>query len=105
LQVDGGSGFAAEFEAACRQRGLYLFVLPPRSPRLNGAVERANRTHTEESYPSPLFAGNEKTQPRTPPLGKNTVRPHQAVPAAGFISTNWTSMDEYKDLPGTLNTW
>ena len=31
-------------------RGLPLFVLPPRSPKLNGAVERANRTHTEEFY-------------------------------------------------------
>ena len=34
----------------CQQRGLHLFVLPPRSPKLNGAVERANRTHTEEFY-------------------------------------------------------
>jgi transposase-like protein len=34
LQVDGGSEFAAEFEAACQQRGLRLFVLPPRSPKL-----------------------------------------------------------------------
>ena len=25
-------------------------MLPPRSPKLNGAVERANRTHTEEFY-------------------------------------------------------
>lgn len=32
LQVDGGSEFAAEFEQACQQRGLHLFVLPPRSP-------------------------------------------------------------------------
>ena len=32
LQVDGGSEFAAEFELACQQRGLPLFVLPPRSP-------------------------------------------------------------------------
>ena len=47
LQVDGGSEFAAEFELACQQRGLHLFVLPPRSPKLNGAVERANRTHTD----------------------------------------------------------
>jgi putative transposase len=50
LQVDGGSEFAAEFEQACQQRGLRLFVLPPRSPKLNGAVERAQRTHTEEFY-------------------------------------------------------
>ena len=50
LQVDGGSEFAADFEQACRQRQLWLFVLPPRSPKLNGAVERAQRTHTEEFY-------------------------------------------------------
>jgi len=50
VQVDGGSEFAAEFETVCRQRGLRWFVLPPRSPKLNGAVERANRTHTEEFY-------------------------------------------------------
>jgi hypothetical protein len=39
LQVDGGSEFAAVFEQACPQRGLRLFVLPPRSPKLNGQVE------------------------------------------------------------------
>jgi hypothetical protein len=33
LQVDSGSEFAAEFEAACQRRGLRLFVLPPRSPK------------------------------------------------------------------------
>ena len=32
-------------------RGLHLFVLSPRSPKLNGSVERANRTHTKEFYP------------------------------------------------------
>src|SRR3972149_5082131 len=48
IQVDGGSEFAALFEQACQQRGLHLLVLPPRSPKLNGHVERANRTHTEE---------------------------------------------------------
>ncbi len=50
VQVDGGSEFAADFEQACQQRGLHLFVLPPRSPKLNGAVERAHRTHSEEFY-------------------------------------------------------
>jgi len=50
LQVDGGSEFAAEFETACQQRNLPLFVLPPRSPKLNGQVERSHRTHHEEFY-------------------------------------------------------
>jgi putative transposase len=50
LQIDGGSEFFAEFEQHCKEIGIKLFVLPPRSPKLNGSVERANRTHTEEFY-------------------------------------------------------
>jgi hypothetical protein len=50
VQVDGGSEFAAEFKWACQQRNLPLFVLPPRSPKLNGHVERSHRTHHEEFY-------------------------------------------------------
>ena len=82
LQVDGGSEFAAVFETACRQRGVRLFVLPPHSPKLNGHVERANRTHTEEFYEItpctlPLTELNRELQAweRT----YNTVRPHQAL--------------------------
>ena len=72
VQVDGGSEFAAEFEQACQQRGWHLFVLPPRSPKLNGAVERANRTQQRGVLPShALFAGDEKTQSRAPALGKD----------------------------------
>ena len=44
VQVDGGAGLAADFEWACQQRNLPLFVLPPRSPKLNGHVERSHRT-------------------------------------------------------------
>ena len=50
IQVDGGSEFKADFEVLCQARGLPLYVLPPRSPKLNGCVERANRTHREEFY-------------------------------------------------------
>jgi hypothetical protein len=49
LQIDGGPEFAAEFEQACQQRGLHLFVLPPRSPKLNG--RRATRESQSESPP------------------------------------------------------
>ncbi|MFC1935689.1 hypothetical protein ACFLX9_02875 [Chloroflexota bacterium] len=41
LQVDRGSEFQAAFETECQHRGIRLFVLPPRSPKLNGCVERA----------------------------------------------------------------
>jgi transposase InsO family protein len=50
IQVDGGSEFMAEFEQACQAKGIKLFVLPPRSPKLNGRVERANRTYRNEFY-------------------------------------------------------
>jgi len=82
LQVDGGSEFAADFEAACQQRGLHLFVLPPRSPKLNGAVERANRTHTEEFYqvtPCSLEMNPLNHELRQWEKIYHTVRPHQAL--------------------------
>lgn len=44
IQVDGGAEFEAIFEEECQRRGIRLFVLPPRSPKLNGGVERAHRT-------------------------------------------------------------
>ena len=82
LQVDGGSEFAAQFEAECQKRGIPLFVLPPRSPKLNGCVERAHRTHTEEFYqvedfPLEIPALNQAL--RAWEHTYNTVRPHQAL--------------------------
>ncbi len=82
LQVDGGSEFEAIFEEACRQRGIRLFVLPPRSPKLNGGVERAHRTHTEEFYE--VTDSTFELADLRPELLEwentyNTVRPHQAL--------------------------
>jgi putative transposase len=82
LQVDGGSEFAAEFEQACQRRGLLLFVLPPRSPKLNGAVERANRTHREEFYQvtaCSLQINKLNRELRQWEKIYNTVRPHQSL--------------------------
>jgi putative transposase len=50
IQVDGGSEFMAEFEQACKDKGLVLFVLPPKRPQLNGAVERAQGSWRYEFY-------------------------------------------------------
>ncbi len=50
VQVDGGSEFMAEFEQACHDKGLALFVLPPKRPQLNGAVERAQGSWRYEFY-------------------------------------------------------
>jgi transposase InsO family protein len=82
IQVDGGSEFKAEFEEACREKGLLLFVLPPRSPKLNGCVERAQRTHKEEFYQM-LDPPDSLEELRRLLLAQelcyNTVRPHQAL--------------------------
>ena len=82
LQVDGGSEFQAVFEEACLERGIRLFVLPPRSPKLNGHVERAQRTHTEEFYevmdfPLEIAALNQTLLAWEHTY--NTIRPHQAL--------------------------
>ena len=50
LQVDGGAEFMAAFETACQAKQLDLFVLPPKSPKLNGGVERANGSWRYEFY-------------------------------------------------------
>jgi len=82
LQVDGGSEFAAAFEQACQQRGIRLFVLPPRSPKLNGRVERAQRTHTEEfyeCYPGDFELASLRAAQRAWERTYNDIRPHQAL--------------------------
>lgn len=37
-------------EITCRDLGIVLYVLPPRSPKLNGCVERFNRTTRAEFW-------------------------------------------------------
>ena len=82
IQVDGGAEFEAVFEQECQKRGIRLFVLPPRSPKLNGHVERANRTHTEEFYE--FYDGELKITSLNKALQEwesvyNHIRPHQAL--------------------------
>ena len=96
IQVDGGSEFQDDFEEECQRRGIKLFVLPPRSPKLNRDVERAQRTHTEEFY--------EVTDAsfELPELNRallewekvyNTIRPHQAL---GYV-TPLKFLEEWKE--------
>ena len=82
IQVDGGSEFMAEFEAACAEQGLALFVLPPRSPKLNGRVERRNGTARREFWE--LYDGDLELPPLQAALRAweedyNHERPHQAL--------------------------
>ena len=106
LQVDGGSEFMAEFEDACKEKGILLFCLPPRSPKLNGRVERANRTYREEFYncsdATPTVAGF-KADLLAWEHTYNHIRPHQALgylTPAEFLATFHTTSTQ-EDLSQT----
>lgn len=97
IQVDGGSEFMAEFEAACRDLGIVLYVLPPRSPRLNGCVERFNRTSREEFWS--WYGGMFDLPTVRKALHRwtsryNALRPHASLEYQ-------TPLDFYQSLQGT----
>jgi len=82
IQVDGGSEFMAEFEEICAANGIPVYVLPPRSPKLNGCVERFNRTSREEFWE--CYEGTYDLASVQPALRAwedeyNRLRPHQAL--------------------------
>jgi putative transposase len=88
IQVDGGSEFMGDFEQICKIDKIPLFVLPPRSPRLNGHVERGNGTFKAEFYNQ--YEGSMDLKSVDQGLQKytqtyNNYRPHQAL---GYI-TPW----------------
>ncbi|NPA71654.1 MAG: transposase family protein [Gammaproteobacteria bacterium] len=81
IQVDWDNEFMAEFEETCQRLGIRLFVLPPKSPKLNGHVEQMQRTFREEFYTRPLSS-------KIPELQRelnayldyyNHERPHRAL--------------------------
>jgi putative transposase len=83
IQVDGGSEFMAVFEKTCQLRGIILYVLPPHSPRLNGVVERMNRTSREEIYDLGLhlmsnIAEHDRLLKEQDHI-YNHIRPHEAL--------------------------
>lgn len=83
IQVDGGSEFMALFERVCAKYGITLYVLPPHSPKLNGVVERMNRTSREEIYDlglHELLSVDEHNQLLTQQdYTYNHIRPHEAL--------------------------
>ena len=82
IQVDGGSEFMAGFEEACRARHLDLYVLPPKRPQLNGAVERCNGSWRYEFYAAyDLPHRLDKLQPFVDAFAYrfNHHRPHDAL--------------------------
>lgn len=82
IQIDGGSEFMAEFETACAAKRIPLWVLPPKSPEMNGRVERVNATWRYEFYsvydpPHQVKALNDLLDAYAHRY--NTWRPHDAL--------------------------
>ena len=82
IQVDGGSEFMKHFEEACKEKGIKLFVLPPKSPKYNGCVERRNGSFRYEFYQIiddsyDLSSLRRNLEAFTAMF--NRVRPHQAL--------------------------
>jgi len=82
IQVDGGSEFMAAFEAACQTHAIHLYVLPPKSPKLNGTVERMQETwrgEFYEAYELPTTVTELKPLVQQFQNLYNTYRPHQSL--------------------------
>jgi transposase InsO family protein len=82
IQIDGGSEFKKHFEKACRERGIRLFIIPPRTPKLQGYVESANKTHRQEFYEvEDIGLRLEEHNKQLEEWDKtyNYIRPHQSL--------------------------
>lgn len=82
IQVDGGSEFMGQFEELCQKQKIKLFVLPPRSPKLNGNVERRHATIKYEffsTYDGPPELAQIRTELTQFIDRYNRYRPHQAL--------------------------
>ena len=94
IQVDGGSEFMRDFEIACKDNDIKLYVLPPKKPQYNGGVERGNRIFREEFYDDPgLLAdsiGEMRYELERAVFKYNTFRPH--------FSLQGLTPKEYTDL-------
>ena len=102
IQIDGGSEFMSEFEEYCKEQELRLFVLPPHSPKLNGRVERFNRTSREEFHEcsevdTTVVAMNRAA--REWEAVYNTIRPHEALgqlTPQEFLNIHYAQMEVAK---------
>ncbi len=100
IQVDGGSEFMAQFEEACENKKIQLFLLPPKSPKLNGAVERCNGAWRYEFYET--YDLPKSVEALNPILNSfqhlyNHHRPHGAL--AGLTPKQYLDKRRAEDAP------
>jgi hypothetical protein len=102
IQVDGGSEFMADFERACQKKSIALYVLPPKRPQLNGAVERCNGSWRYEFYAAyDLPTRLDKLQPFVDAFAHrfNHNRPHDALD--GQTPAEYLKAFSGRDLPAS----
>jgi len=102
IQVDGGSEFMADFEKACQTKKLHLYVLPPKRPQINGAVERCNGAWRYEFYAAyDLPHRLDRLQPFVDAFAHryNHHRPHDALD--GKTPAEYLSTFSAGDLPAS----
>ncbi len=93
------------FEKACKQRGIPLYVLPPKSPKLNGTVERMQETWRGEFYE--MYDLPDTITGLRPYIQRfqdiyNTYRPHQSLkrrPPARYLQ----ALDPGVALPDSVS--
>lgn len=83
IQTDNGSEFLGVFHAYCLAHGMTHEFIYPRSPKINGLVERFNRTVQEECIEraDEVFYDRERFKRKLADylLWYNTRRPHMAL--------------------------
>lgn len=62
IQTDNGPEFATEFTFHLDHQGIHHRLIRPRTPRLNGKVERSHRTDAQEFYAKQQFTGMKDLQ-------------------------------------------
>jgi transposase InsO family protein len=89
IQTDNGSEFMGEFDVYCQAHHLPHAFTYPRSPRINGGIERFNRTIQEEFIErcDSLFLSKDRINHQLEHYltWYNETRPHQAL---GYLSPN-----------------
>ena len=87
VQTDNGSEFLGVFDQYCQDQDIPHLFTYPRSPRINGGIERFNRTIQEEfiDRTDSIFMGKESisTHLQKYLLWYNESRPHQSL---GYLS-------------------
>ena len=90
-----------EFEKYCKDNKIELFVLPPKSPRFNGKVERTNGTYRYEFYSvyeMPDSMEDLRKMHDEYEYFYNNLRPHRAL-------NNLTPMKFYDSIKNKKVAW